>query len=115
MNIKRVAMAAGLLALCADMASAQVSYRPYELPAATPYGHPAPLGFLQPDEVLGTSPSYVINPYAYSGRPVVAVVQRCQYPDGWNVTDFDRDINGIPAGIDHTCPALRSARVRARY
>lgn len=115
MNIRTVAMTAGLLALCAGTASAQVRYRPYEAPAPTPYGYPVPSGFLQPNEVLGTSPSYVLHPYAYPGQPVVTVVQRCQYPDGWNVTDFDRDLNGIPAGIDHTCPASRPAGVRARY
>jgi len=45
------------------------------------------------------------------------VVQRCQYPDGWNVTDFDRDINGIPAGYGHECRVSvpLNHRVRAAY
>lgn len=95
----------------ASVADAQVRYQPYPS-APSVYGYPVPGGFLQPDEVLGTSPSYAINPYAGYGQPVVTVTQRCQYPDGWNVTDFHRDLNGIPAGIDHTCP---TAGVRARY
>lgn len=88
-------------------ADAQVRYQPY--PAQpTPYGYPVPGGVLQPDETYGTSPTYVLNPYAGYGQPVVSVIHRCQYPDGWNVTDFHRDINGIPAGVDHTCPAARA-------
>lgn len=102
-----------LFAIGISAASAQVAYQPYVPVAPTPYGYPVPSGFLQPNEVLGTSPSFVIHPYAYGNQPVVTVVQRCQYPDGWNVTDFGRDINGIPNGIDHTCPAPRG--VRARY
>lgn len=109
----RIAVAAALLLLGASGASAQVRYQPYVQTAPTPYGYPVPYGYLQPDETLGTSPSFVVNPFAYGRQPVVSVVRRCQYPDGWNVTDFDRDVNGIPAGIDHTCPS--SSGVRARY
>ena len=98
------------LALGTSEASAQVRYQPY---APTPYGYPVPYGYLQPDEVLGTSPSYTINPDATGRQPVVTVTRRCQYPNGWNVTDFNRDVNGIPSGLDHTCPA--PAGVRARY
>ena len=92
---------------------AQVAYRPYAPLAPTPYGFPVPFGFLQPNEVLGTSPSYVIstNPYA----PAVGVELRCQYPNGWNQTDYLRDQQGIPNGVSHTCPAPGYARVRARY
>ena len=96
-------------------AVAQVAYQPFGPVAPTPYGYPVPGGFLQPDEVLGTSPSFVIstNPYL----PAVTVVQRCQYPDGWNITDLSRDLNGIPNGVDHTCPASTPVRgrIRARY
>ena len=99
--------------LVAGGASAQVRYQPYAPAAPAPHGYPVPYGYLQPDEVLGTSPSFVVNPYAYGRQPVVSVVRRCHYPDGWNVTDFDRDLNGIPAGVDHTCPV--QAGVRTRY
>ena len=120
LSIKSVAVAA-LAALSASAlfmvpwsgsAVAQVAYQPY---APTPYGYPVLGGFLQPNEVLGTSPSFVISPNPY--LPTVAVVQTCQYPDGWNVTDLSRDLNGIPGGIEHTCPVpapIRS-RARARY
>lgn len=111
MGIRQAATAFSLLILATGGASAQVRYQPFAPPAPTPYGYPVPYGYLQPDEVLGTSPSFVVTPYG--GQPVVQVVRRCQYPDGWNVTDFDRDVNGIPAGIEHTCPA--PAGVRARY
>lgn len=94
-------------------ASAQVHYQPYGPSAPSPYGYPVPYGFLQPDEVLGTSPSFTINPNATGREPVVTVTRRCQYPDGWNVTDFDRDVGGIPSGVGHTCPV--PAGVRARY
>ncbi len=99
-------------------AGAQVAYQPYRPLAPTPYGYPVPYGYLQPDETLGTSPSFEINTGSYGAGPVVRVVRRCQYPDGWNVTDLSRDINGIPNGIEHTCPAEQPAvrgRVRARY
>ena len=94
-------------------AVAQVAYQPYTAP--TPYGYPVPGGFLQPDEVLGTSPSFVISPNPY--LPTVSVVQTCQYPDGWNITDLSRDLNGIPGGLEHTCPApvVARRRVHARY
>lgn len=98
--------------------AAQVAYQPFRPVAPTPYGYPVPYGYLQPDETLGTSPSFEINTGAYGAGPAVRVVRRCQYPDGWNLTDFSRDINGIPNGIEHTCPADRPVvrgRVRARY
>ena len=106
----RVSAAAAFLAVGMCGASAQVRYQPYVPVAPTPYGYPVPYGYLQPDEALGTSPSFNINPYAYGRQPVVTVTRRCQYPDGWNVTDLDRDMNGIPNGIDHTCPAPGSVR-----
>lgn len=82
------------------------------------YAHPdAPIDFFSPyDESYGTSPSFEIYPNAYGAAPAVRVVQRCQYPNGWNVMDFSRDVNGIPAGLDHTCPApVYGGRRRARY
>ena len=112
-GIGLVTAAVVTFALGSSGASAQVRYEPYPPTASTPYGYPVPYGFFQPDEVLGTSPSYVINPYAYGRQPVVTVTRRCQYPDGWNVTDLSRDVNGIPAGVDHACPV--PAGVRARY
>ena len=112
-GIRRAITATAFTMLAAGGVSAQVRYQPYAPASPTPYGYRVPYGYVQPDEVLGTSPSFVVNPYAYGRQPVVSVVRRCQYPDGWNVTDFDRDVNGIPAGIDHTCPV--PAGVRARY
>ena len=111
-SLGRTVSIVALLALGSAAASAQVRYQPYAA-APTPYGYPVPYGFVQPDEVLGTSPSFVINPNAYGRQPVVTVTRRCQYPDGWNVTDFGRDVNGIPSGSDHACP--EPAGVRARY
>ena len=114
----RQVLRAGLALIVAALAGptlAQVVYQPFAPTAPTPYGYPVPSGFLQPNEVLGTSPSFLISPNPY--LPTVAVVQRCQYPDGWNVTDLSRDVNGIPNGIEHTCPvtAPLRGRVRARY
>ena len=102
--IGRIGFAAGLAILGMGSASAQVRYQPFAPVAPTPYGYTVPYGYLQPDEVLGTSASYGIRPYSDGRQPVVSVTQRCQYPDGWNVTDLSRDVNGIPAGVDHTCP-----------
>jgi len=34
---------------------------------------------------------------------MVKVVEGCHYPDGWNITDFRRDLNGIPNGVGHQC------------
>lgn len=99
--------------LAASGANAQVRYQPYDAPSRL--GYPVPFGYLQPDETLGTSPSFEVFPDARGYAPVVRVIQRCQYPDGWNVTDFNRDVNGIPAGVGHTCPAVRSRGLRTRY
>lgn len=104
--------AAVFVAGLSSTSEAQVRYQPYPAARPAPYGYPVPGGVLQPDEVGGTSPSFNIDPAARYGEPVVSVIRRCQYPDGWNVTDFSRDVNGIPAGIDHTCP---NPGVRARY
>ena len=111
--IGRVVGVAAMVAFGTVAASAQVRYQPYGPSAPSPYGYPVPYGFLQPDEVLGTSPSFTIDPNATGREPVVTVNRRCQYPDGWNVTDFNRDVGGIPSGLDHTCPVR--AGVRARY
>ena len=109
-------VAFGVAALvCIAPAGAQVTYRSFRPVAPTPYGYPVPYGYLQPDEVLGTSPSFEINGGAYGRYPAVRVVRRCQYPDGWNETDFVRDINGIPNGLDHTCPAGGPGADRAAY
>lgn len=109
-SLRHVLTIAGFAAVAVGPAAAQVAYNPYA------YGYPVPGGVLQPDETLGTSPSFEIFPNPYGYAPAVRVVPRCQYPDGWNVTDFSRDVNGIPAGIHHTCPeVLYRPRVRARY
>ena len=114
--LRLATVTAGAVLCLARSAFAQVRYLPYpgvDAFVPTPYGYPVPGGFLQPNETLGTSPSFVVPPYA--GVPAVQVVRRCQYPDGWNVTDFSRDVNGVPNGSDHACPAPISARIRARY
>ena len=104
----RVGFAAILLSglAAAPAAVAQVAYRHYVPtpadPLLTPFGYPVPGGFLQPDETLITTPSFVVS--TNPGAPGVAVEQRCQYPNGWNVTDYGRELNGIPNGIDHSCP-----------
>ena len=92
----------GLFALLAP-ASAQVRYAD-----PTPFFGPY-------DEAAGTSPSFEVFPRAYGQVPAVRVVERCQYPTGWDVTDFSRDVNGIPAGLDHTCPVPVGGRLRSRY
>jgi hypothetical protein len=79
------------------------------------FAEPLPFGAAPSDESYGTSPSFEINSGGYAGGPTLRIVQRCQYPDGWNVTDFNRDINGTPAGLDHTCPTYRQSRVQSRY
>ena len=114
LKLNVAALVAGA-ALSVASASAQVAYQPFRPVAPTPYGYPVPFGYLQPDEVLGTSPSFEINSGAYGRYPAVRVVRRCQYPDGWNETDFVRDINGIPNGLDHTCPAGGPGADRAAY
>lgn len=37
------------------------------------------------------------------GAPGVVLTRSCAYPNGWNSTDFDREINGIPEGRHHVC------------
>lgn len=103
---------AGALALSTGAASAQVQYDPYNHPYG--YGYPVPGGVLQPDEVQGTGLSFDLLPTPDPYPPAVRVVARCKYPNGWNVTDFSRDLNGTPAGIDHTCPVIPIYR-RHRY
>ena len=111
---------AGILAAATPVV-AQVTYQPYRPPAPAPYsgpgpyGYPVPFGFLQPDEVLGTSPSFDVDTGVYGRAPVTRVVRRCQYPDSWNVTDFSRDVNGIPNGLDHTCPVGGPGSRRIAY
>jgi len=117
-NIKRVALAVAILGLAsaaAAPASAQVIYQTQPLPYQVipfPYSDPSPY-----DQTYGVRPSFQILPTPYGYAPAVRVTERCLYPNGWNVTDFDRDINGIPPGIDHQCPAPAGSygRVRARY
>jgi hypothetical protein len=87
-------------------AQAQVAYAPDA--QFYPFGIPV-------DESYGLSRSFEIYPGPYGGAPAVGVVYRCQYPHGWNVTDFARDVNGTPAGLDHSCVLAHPSRVRARY
>jgi hypothetical protein len=104
-----IAGSVGVLALLGAMAPAS---------AQVVYAQPAPLDplFAPADESYGTSPSFEVSPTPYGGAPAVRVVERCQSPNGWNVTDFGRDVNGIPAGLDHTCPVERlGGRLRSRY
>ena len=97
-----------------SIGSAQVAYDRSGLPLAGldyPYTDQSPYAVAH-----GERPSFVVVPGAYGYAPTVAVVPRCMYPDGWNVTDFTRDINGTPPGIDHQCPEPpHYGRVRARY
>lgn len=106
--------AIALAAVLASPASAQVSYRQRSAPYVyqlLPYSDATPY-----DQEFGTRPSFEIRPNPYGYAPAVRVIQRCLYPDGWNVTDFSRDVNGIPPGVNHTCPEIHyGARVRARY
>ena len=93
-------------------AMGQVTYRQgdaprYENPYARPYDSDADMSY-------ATHPSFQL--FDTPGGPGVRVIERCAYPDGWNVTDFTRDLNGTPTGIGHTCPATYgSGHVRARY
>ena len=101
-----------VLAALAAPAAAQVVYQTSPGPDGySPFfSDPSPY-----DQAYGTRPSFEIVPTPNPYAPAVRVVERCLYPNGWNVTDFSRDINGIPPGVDHTCPATRRVRVRARY
>ena len=110
LSIAVVVSAAGVLT--ASSADAQVIYAPsHRSYAPFPYSDPSPY-----DQSFGTRPSFVVVPSPYGDAPRVGVVERCLYPNGWNVTDFDRDVNGIPPGIDHQCPEPASTgRVRSRY
>jgi len=110
------AAALGFTVLVAPLsATAQVIYQtspdPYGY-APFPYSDPSPY-----DQAFGTRPSFEIFPGPYGYAPGVRVVERCLYPNGWNVTDFDRDVNGIPPGVEHTCPVPAHAygHIRARY
>ena len=112
MKLRRICVLAILACGAVSPAVAQVRYRQgdaprYENPYARPYG---------PDEDMSyaTHPSFQL--FDTPNGPGVRVIERCAYPDGWNQTDFGRDLNGIPTGIHHTCPATYQAgRVRARY
>ena len=103
---------AGAVAMPA-LASAQVAYETSALPLAGlfyPYTDQSPYAVAH-----GERPSFVVVPSPYGYAPRVGVVARCMYPDGWNVTDFSRDLNGIPPGINHQCPEPAAGRLRARY
>ena len=95
-------------------ASAQVTYRHGDGSVAGPRPDARPYG-ADEDMSYATHPSFQI--FATPGGPGVRVIERCAYPDGWNATDFQRDLNGIPTGIGHTCPDTLFTRhgVRARY
>jgi hypothetical protein len=100
---------AGFSGSLAAPASAQVLFAPKPSPFLTPFASPY-------DESYDEQPSYQILP-APDGYPArVAVIHRCAFIGGWNVGDFDRSVNGIPLGVEHTCPDSEPApRVRARY
>ena len=101
----------GLAAMTAP-AAAQVVYQT----SPGPYGYSPFFSDPSPyDQAYGTRPSFEIVPTPNPYAPAVRVVERCLYPNGWNVTDFSRDVNGIPPDVDHTCPATRRFGVRARY
>ena len=68
-GIGRGVATAALVVLGASGASAQVRYQPYAPVAPTPYGYPVPYGYVQPDETLGTSPSFVVNPMPMGVSP----------------------------------------------
>ena len=98
-------------------AAAQVTYNR----DANAYNPFSPLPFSDPspyDQAFDVVPSYQVQTDPYAGGPPVRVVARCLFPNGWNVTDFSRSINGIPPGIDHQCPTEAvpvGGRLRARY
>ena len=86
-------------------AMAQVVYAPRALPFVSPY-----------DESYDTQPSYQIVPEPYGRPAAVRVIRRCAFLGGWNVGDFNRSINGIPLGVEHTCPnGEPTPGVRARF
>ena len=88
--------------------SAQVVYGPNASPF-NPFASPY-------DESYDTQPSFQIIPAPYGYPSAVRVIRRCAFLGGWNVGDFDRSVNGIPLGVDHTCPdGAPAPRVRARY
>ena len=113
---KRLAAIGGACAIIGTMslpAAAQVVYSPYaDGYAPFPYSDPSPY-----DQAFGTRPSFQVQTDPYARGPAVRVIARCLYPQGWNVTDFSRDVNGIPPGINHQCPQVApyGGRVRARY
>ena len=112
--VKRGSVMAALAALAAltAPAGAQVVYQT----SPGPYGYSPFFSDPSPyDQAYGTRPSFEISPTPNPYAPAVRVVERCLYPNGWNVTDFGRDVGGIPPDVDHTCPATGRVRVRARY
>ena len=123
-KVLRTAMMAGLIASVSvavvTPAAAQVSYN-RDPNAYNPFYPLPPLPFSDPsayDQAFDVVPSYQVQTNPYVGGPPVRVVARCLFPNGWNVTDFSRSINGIPPGIDHQCPAdavPAGGRVRAGY
>ena len=120
-GISRAALvAAGLIVLAASPVTAQVTYN-RDPNAYNPFYPFPPLPFSDPsayDQAFDVVPSYQIKTDPYAGGPPVRVVARCLFPDGWNVTDFTRAINGVPPGIHHQCPTDAvpdDRRVRAAY
>ena len=112
-NSKLTALAVAMIGAVGCPAVAQVQYR--APPPTTSYGFPFyPFSDQSPEvQDLGVRPSYQITPGAYGYGPVVRAVPRCNYPDGWNVTDFGRDLNGIPADVGQQCP--EPVRLRRHY
>lgn len=45
----------------------------------------------------------VLSLSAASAAGSYTLVEGCSYPNGWNYTDFIRDLNGTPRGLDHQC------------
>ena len=96
------------LAFIASPASAQVVFGPRTSPL-NPFTSPY-------DESYDTQPSYQITPAPDGYASTVKVIHRCAFIGGWNVGDFDRSVNGIPLGVDHTCPSDEpSPALRSRY
>ena len=120
-KVAAVAAAVGLIATAALPAAGQVTYN-RDPNAYNPFYPFPPLPFSDPsayDQAFDVVPSYQVQTDPYAGGPPVRVVARCLFPNGWNVTDFSRSINGIPPGADHQCPvdAVPQGRdsLRARY
>ena len=115
MKIVKACVASLVTLSCVTPALAQVTYRDGYRQEGGRHHRVAPPLNADEDLSYATRPSFQIFDTPYG--PQTRVIYRCAYPNGWNATDFIRDINGTPAGINHTCPEADEAnsRVRARY